>query len=192
MGASAPRLRVLLVEDSQAEARLLLESMRELGPGADFDWTHGPSLKLALESLAAHSFDAVLLDLGLIDSDGLQTLRQVAAAVPETAIVVLSGLSDEGFQSYLPRLRQAALAEGVRQDTIDRIFPTLAFSPRTVQLDRQQLFDRLGDLVQHAGERTAATGRRVAREDLEAVALLLDVAQELVDRFDDRPPRVPG
>ena len=60
------------------------------------------------------------------------------ASTATSAAIQVSGLSDEGFQAYLPRLRQAALAEGVRQDTIDRIFPTLAFSPRTVQLDRQQ------------------------------------------------------
>ncbi|HEY0325821.1 MAG TPA: lytic murein transglycosylase, partial [Allosphingosinicella sp.] len=60
-----------------------------------------------------------------------------ASATTTTAIQV-SGLSEQGFQDYLPRLRQAALAEGVRQETIDRIFPTLVFSPRTVQLDRQQ------------------------------------------------------
>src|SRR5687767_12183478 len=61
-----------------------------------------------------------------------------ATTTATTAAIQVSGLSDEGFQAYLPRLRQAALADGVRQDTIDRIFPTLAFSPRTVQLDRQQ------------------------------------------------------
>lgn len=48
------------------------------------------------------------------------------------------GLSDAGFQAYLPRLRQEALEAGIRQETIDRVFPTLTFSARTVQLDRQQ------------------------------------------------------
>lgn len=54
------------------------------------------------------------------------------------AAVQSSGLSDAGFQDYLPQLRARALAEGVSQATIDRIFPTLTFSARTVQLDRQQ------------------------------------------------------
>jgi lytic murein transglycosylase len=62
----------------------------------------------------------------------------IAAATASTAVVQVSGLSDEGFQAYLPRLRQAALAQGVRPQTLDRIFPNLAFSARTVQLDRQQ------------------------------------------------------
>jgi lytic murein transglycosylase len=54
------------------------------------------------------------------------------------AAVQAAGLSEEGFQAYLPQLRHDALAAGVSRSTIDRVFPTLTFSARTVQLDRQQ------------------------------------------------------
>ena len=49
------------------------------------------------------------------------------AALP-TAAVQVSGLSETGFRAYLPRLRQAALRQGVSRATIDRVFPSLAFS----------------------------------------------------------------
>ena len=49
-----------------------------------------------------------------------------------------SGLSEAGFQAYLPRLRADAERAGVRRETLDRIFPTLTFSARTIQLDRTQ------------------------------------------------------
>jgi membrane-bound lytic murein transglycosylase B len=61
-----------------------------------------------------------------------------AHASSAEALAQASGLSQQGFQDYLPDLRRRALAEGVRQETIDRIFPTLTFSARTVELDRQQ------------------------------------------------------
>jgi lytic murein transglycosylase len=48
------------------------------------------------------------------------------------------GLSQEGFEAYLPQLRSQALAAGVSRRTIDEIFPTLEFSARTVELDRVQ------------------------------------------------------
>lgn len=48
------------------------------------------------------------------------------------------GLSQEGFEAYLPRLRAEAARAGIRQTTLDRVFPTLTFSARTVQLDRAQ------------------------------------------------------
>jgi len=47
-------------------------------------------------------------------------------------------LSEEGFRAYLPRLRIEAERAGIRGATLDRIFPTLTFSSRTVALDRAQ------------------------------------------------------
>jgi len=49
-----------------------------------------------------------------------------------------AALSDAGFAAYLPILRAQAARAGIRQQTLDRIFPTLVFSSRTVQLDRAQ------------------------------------------------------
>lgn len=48
------------------------------------------------------------------------------------------GLSQAGFEAYLPQLRARALAQGVSRNTVDRIFPTLQFSSRTIELDRAQ------------------------------------------------------
>ena len=49
-----------------------------------------------------------------------------------------AGLSQEGFEAYLPQLRAQALSAGVSRATIDTIFPTLEFSSRTIELDRVQ------------------------------------------------------
>ena len=48
------------------------------------------------------------------------------------------GYSTAGFQAYLPELRAQALAQGVSRSTIDRVFPTLQFSARTIELDQAQ------------------------------------------------------
>ncbi len=67
-----------------------------------------------------------------------KVIAPIVAEQRAKVAVQADGLSEEGFRAYLPRLRDEALAGGVRQETIDRIFPTLTFSARTVQLDRQQ------------------------------------------------------
>ena len=59
-----------------------------------------------------------------------------AAAAPASS--QRSGLSAEGFQAYLPRLRGEALAAGVSRRTVDTIFPALEYSARTVELDQAQ------------------------------------------------------
>ena len=58
-------------------------------------------------------------------------VENVAGAQP-------AGLSEAGFQAYLPRLRAEAQRAGVSRATLDRVFPSLSFSPRTVELDRAQ------------------------------------------------------
>ncbi len=62
----------------------------------------------------------------------------ISFEVGDPAEAQSGGLSEAGFQAYLPRLRAEALRAGVSQSTIDRIFPTLTFSSRTVELDRAQ------------------------------------------------------
>ena len=49
-----------------------------------------------------------------------------------------TSLSSAGFQAYLPRLRADAERAGVTRATLDRVFSSLTFSPRTVELDRAQ------------------------------------------------------
>src|SRR3546814_12823488 len=52
------------------------------------------------------------------------------------AMAQSGGLNQAGFEMYLPQLRATALADGVSRSTVDRVFPTLQFSSRTVKLDR--------------------------------------------------------
>ena len=49
-----------------------------------------------------------------------------------------SGLSQAGFEAYLPNLRAEAQRAGVSRATIDRVFGDLTFSSRTIELDRAQ------------------------------------------------------
>ncbi|MDF0542459.1 lytic murein transglycosylase [Sphingobium sp. H39-3-25] len=45
---------------------------------------------------------------------------------------------DGGFQAYLQSLRPKAQAMGIRDSTINAVFPTLTINPRVVQLDQSQ------------------------------------------------------
>jgi lytic murein transglycosylase len=60
------------------------------------------------------------------------------SAIGTAAFAQGASLGEEGFRAYLPQLRAQAQAAGVRQSTLDAIFSTLEFSPRTVSLDRAQ------------------------------------------------------
>ncbi|WP_267393137.1 MULTISPECIES: lytic murein transglycosylase [unclassified Sphingomonas] len=65
--------------------------------------------------------------------------RGALGVIAATSCIAPAAAQDEqGFQAYLPMLRQQALTAGVTQRTIDAVFPTLTLSDRTIQLDRAQ------------------------------------------------------
>lgn len=65
--------------------------------------------------------------------DGTAALELEAPAEAQGA-----SLGEAGFQAWLPRLRREAEQAGVTRATLDRVFPALAFSARTIELDRGQ------------------------------------------------------
>jgi serine phosphatase RsbU (regulator of sigma subunit) len=100
---------VLLVEDNPGDARLIEIMLAEADPGR-FELARAECLAAARDLLDGGRFEAVLLDLQLPDSRGLDTFRDVAAAAPQVPVVVLTGLADEtlgvravqeGAQAYL-------------------------------------------------------------------------------------------
>jgi PAS domain S-box-containing protein len=84
------RLRALVVEDNQGDAALLRAYL-----AADVDLLHEDTLAGACTRLASETVDAVLLDLGLPDSQGLESVRAILRAAPAVPIVVLTGHDDD-------------------------------------------------------------------------------------------------
>jgi two-component system, LuxR family, sensor kinase FixL len=106
----AAMTRILLVEDNAADA-VLLRAALDGSPLGPFSVTHVKRLQDAVGELRERRFDAVLLDLGLPDSQGLGTLGRLNEHNPHGApVVVMTGLADEatgmralreGAQDYL-------------------------------------------------------------------------------------------
>jgi len=116
------RLRLLMVEDSAADGRLVIELLREAG----VDWTveRVERVKEAQDYLERHYVDCVLLDLGVLDADGLEGLEKVVLSGPEVPVVVLTRRDERlsmealrhGAQDYLSKrdLGPVMLARAVR------------------------------------------------------------------------------
>src|SRR4051812_8996893 len=105
--ASVP-LRVLLVEDEDAYAKML-ETM--LGSEGSLALERVSTLSAAAKALDNGAIDAILLDLGLPDSAGVETVEKLRAVVRDRSpIVVLTSQDDDelgvqavglGAQDYL-------------------------------------------------------------------------------------------
>lgn len=102
-------MRILLIEDNAADARLIKETLAEQRPtDIDLDWKD--RLSTGLSRLCEGNIDGVLLDLSLPDGQGTEGLERIQAQAPDLAVLVLTHLDDEataihavrkGAQDYL-------------------------------------------------------------------------------------------
>lgn len=122
--------RVLLIEDNPNDALLVCSALADVGDrqfcGSLFDIHAATRLSVAIDWLAEKSFDVILLDLSLPDSQGFEhtfsAIREHAGAIP---VIVLTGLGDEslglkmvraGAQDYLikSRVERYVLVKAIR------------------------------------------------------------------------------
>jgi PAS domain S-box-containing protein len=101
-------LRILLIEDNPADVRLIRELFIEMSNVFEFE--SADKLSTGIEKLNSRNIDAVLLDLLLSDSFGLDSFISVHTQAPRVPIIILTGMNDEsmaidamraGAQDYL-------------------------------------------------------------------------------------------
>jgi len=102
-------VKILLIEDNPGDARLIQEMLAAQGQGS-LEIETVTRLADALARLGREETDVVLLDLGLPDSQGLDTFIRASYQYPRVPFVVLTGMADEamgvtavseGAQDYL-------------------------------------------------------------------------------------------
>jgi diguanylate cyclase (GGDEF)-like protein/PAS domain S-box-containing protein len=129
---------VLLIEDNPGDARLIREMFNEQH-SKDIEVNHVECMGDAEKYLAGHAVDIILSDLGLPDTQGLESVLRTRAAAPHVPLVVLSGQDDEsvalqalkkGAQDYLikgqiePRELLRALRYAVERKIIEETLYT--------------------------------------------------------------------
>jgi two-component system, cell cycle sensor histidine kinase and response regulator CckA len=102
-----PITNVLAIEDDPGDVELL---RRYLLDTPDLKWQVADRLSTGLKAISDNQVDLVLLDLGLPDSQGMETLVRFRSQFPDTPVVVLTTLNEEaaglaavrmGAQDYL-------------------------------------------------------------------------------------------
>jgi DNA-binding NarL/FixJ family response regulator len=101
-------LKILLVEDNSGDVFLFREYIRASEVAIALEVVS--HLQNAFVKLNDHAFDAILLDLSLPDSQGIETFDQLHKTMPDIPLIILTGNDDEnlaieavkkGAQDYL-------------------------------------------------------------------------------------------
>ncbi len=93
------KLKIMLIEDNPGDARILqeelVESLKEDLTSIQIDLRWFNLLSTALAYLPKGGFDAILLDMNLPDSSGLDNIDKIRSVSLHIPVIVLSGLQDE-------------------------------------------------------------------------------------------------
>jgi CheY-like chemotaxis protein len=110
------RVRLLLVEDDLEDRDLLIDDLKPTA--GRYEIVCAGLLQEAMEMVAASCpYDLIMLDLGLPDSQGLDTFLKLQGKAPEIPFVVITGRDDDetavkalkaGAQDYLVKGRMSA------------------------------------------------------------------------------------
>jgi CheY-like chemotaxis protein len=134
------KLSILIVEDTLDDIVLIKGMLSDINKVC-CELTAAETLEAAIELLAHSDFDAVLLDLFLPDSQGIDTVRRVITHFPESAVVVLAGLNSE--QMAVQAVRYGA------QDFLEKqaLSPVMLQKSVTYAIERKNFLREKKDLL---------------------------------------------
>jgi DNA-binding NarL/FixJ family response regulator len=105
VGLPLQKVRILFAEDSNSDIFYVRRMLEHASQRYDYEITDVPTLLEAIRKLNSEEFDLVMLDLGLLDINGVVTVSALRAEVPDVPIIVYSGIHDR-------RIKEKALRCG--------------------------------------------------------------------------------
>lgn len=189
-------IRVLLIEDNPADARLLQQALNDQKE-AVFELTHVDHLSDGVKLLAEGGVDLVLVDLMLPDSQGLDSLRAVRKQDPKVPMVVLTASDDQeqalkalqsGAQDYLvkgyvqvyPNLLSRALRYAIERKREDQVKDELV---NTVTHELRTPLATIREFVAILADATAGPLTPDQREYLTIISTNVDRMTRMVDNL---------
>jgi two-component system, cell cycle response regulator len=165
-------MKILLVEDNKDEAKAAIDVLKSAGKGVEI--THVEKLSIAFKRLSREHFDAIVLDMELLDTHGLDPFEQILGSLARMPIVLLTTPDDEamaskalqhGAQDYLIKGRwrseqlKRSLEHAIKRKRAEQNLSYLAQYDYLTALANRSLFR---DRLTHAMARSKRSSRKIA------------------------------
>ncbi len=126
-------LRLLLIEDSEDDARLLLRELRKAEYQLQFSRVETP--EGLVTSLHAQAWDLVIADYQMPRFNGIEALEQVKASYPDIPFIIVSG--NIGEETAVAAMKAGA-DDYLMKDNLHRLIPALERTLREAENRRQR------------------------------------------------------
>jgi len=167
-------IKVLLVEDDAIDRKLVERVLETCTQPVKFVIDSVRSLSEAAEHLKNDKHDIILLDLMLLDSDGLDTVRKIKEINSHVPIVVLTGLDDD--QTGLAAIKIGAMDYLVKGQLSDKILI------RTIQYAIEQKKKEKVMLDTNYQLQTTSKKLSDVKQELEKNNAALEKTQEVLEK----------
>ncbi len=183
-------IKLLLVEDDPAFQRMVKVVLTRSSHTVGYDIKTANCLTQALECLNEQEFDVTLLDLGLPDSDGTESIREIRQTHAELPVVVLTGQTSEevgleaikaGADDYLTKdeTLQEILARTIRY-TIERKKITKELSEAKSRAEKlQEETERVNKQLRSAAEGANLMAREAIKAEHSKSQFLANMSHEI-------------
>lgn len=158
-------IRLLIVEDDLDDVYLIKEYLKS-DTYIDYGYHHARNLASALELIATTPFDLILLDLGLPDAEGFESLNILIQTDSSIPVVVLTGVNDHeigreaiqhGAEDYIPKAIASTLLLSrsinyaiERHRLLLELKARAELDPLTGLPNRTMIYDKLDFMIQQS------------------------------------------
>ncbi|OGF44317.1 MAG: hypothetical protein A2452_05855 [Candidatus Firestonebacteria bacterium RIFOXYC2_FULL_39_67] len=113
------KIRILLVEDNETEAELIIGLLRSKKAKV-FDIKTVTNLTEALKACQKEVFDSIILDLNLPESKGVNTLERFYSVVKDTPVIALADSADRiiGFSIKKEEIQDYIIKDQLNKDKL--------------------------------------------------------------------------
>ncbi len=177
--------KILLVEDNPSDVWSIQEKL-EAGKVFDYHLIQVQCLEAAITILDREIIDVILLDLFLPDSEGLETLKKMAAKASRIPIIILTGINDENLaiQAIAQEAENYLVKENIREDIL---VLTLRYT-----IENKRITDQLKTLTLQleAKDRELEAIRYIVSHDLSnPLTAIIGLAQLLEQKYEHEPTK---
>jgi len=117
-------MKILVIDDNKEDRGLIIKHIKKIASDTVIDECN--CLKAGLEKLSSSNYDAIILDLALPETDGIETVEATLEHLNKnnksTPVIILTGLEDYsiGRKAWLLGIKEFLIKDEIQTKDLSR------------------------------------------------------------------------